>query len=537
MKKHILLSILVLIMALGSCKTSLEVNDPQTLSLSVEGSLLMLGTGEKAEVTVKTDSPEWSFLGGADWLDISKEDNRLVLTALPNLTVSKRSVQLIIMAGEISQSLWVEQDSGAAQGGTKQSEITVDQWEDLRILTVDIPYSEWDILCSASGWITHVVNPRKRELRINVSENKSTKDRTAVFYISTKSGEGNYKIKLTQRGAMSYILPYPGFNETEVEVRAFEDARRSLLIGKPSGTDSPMFGGNANVWTFETQSKTFGQIQYIIEPDERLYRAAIVWANDPMLFRRDRELDNAVEFLQQHGFVLRRNTTYYSEKLECTALIGMNEQGSFIMYTFEPKQPAPADTFESFPWGILEQKEWRTYREDAIDEWETQHGGKQVFREEKRDEISLAYASDDLGGHLRIYTILTNEDDPRPLTDVIHVYTDTSRVYYKVKGAIMLTREFAQLARSVGFVFRSYVESRIFMYEHPNRGLYMGVYRILEKDPNNADTMLEYAKMEFLPIYNTDSNPQTFVDQMQEMKRQERREAFIAKAVAQMSEK
>ena len=75
------------------------------------------------------------------------------------------------------------------------------------------------------------------------------------------------------------------------------------------------------------------------------------------------------------------------------------------------------------------------------------------------------------------------------------------------------------------------------MYEHPNRGLYMGVYRILEKDPNNADTMLEYAKMEFLPIYNTDSNPQTFVDQMQEMKRQERREAFIAKAVAQMSEK
>ena len=75
------------------------------------------------------------------------------------------------------------------------------------------------------------------------------------------------------------------------------------------------------------------------------------------------------------------------------------------------------------------------------------------------------------------------------------------------------------------------------MYEHPDRGLYMGVYRFLEEDPSASDVLLEYAKMEFLPIYSNGNVPQTAVEQMFEMKRQERRDAFVAKAISRMSDK
>ena len=211
MKKYILFPILVLVMTLASCKTSLEVNDPDTLSLSIEGTLLMPNTGNKIEVSVETDSPEWSFLGGADWLAVSRDGNRLVLTASPNYTLSKRSTPIVVMAGEISRNLMVEQEGGEGQGTSKKNEVTVDQWEDLLILTVETPDPEWSVISSASGWVDHTVNPRKRELRISISENKDVEERTVTFYIRTKSGEGDYEVKVTQRGAMYFVLPYPGF--------------------------------------------------------------------------------------------------------------------------------------------------------------------------------------------------------------------------------------------------------------------------------------------------------------------------------------
>lgn len=531
MKKYILLPILVLVMTLASCKTSLEVNDPDTLSLSVEGTVLVPSTGKEINVDVNTDKADWSYLGGADWVKISKGDSRLTLSVTPNKTSSKRSIPIVIMAGESSQSFSIEQDGGDGAVTSDKSEITVDQWEDQITISVESNDSEWEVVCSASDWLTYTTNPRKRELRVNISENKDVKERVAVFYIHTKAGEGNYEVKLTQNGALYYILPYPGFNETETEVKAFEDGRRSVLIGKPSGGTNPLFGGNSNVWTYQTKSKAFGQIQYIIEPDERLYRSAIVWASDPMFFRRDREIDNTIEFLLKNGFTLRRNTTYYSEKLECTAMLGMTNEGSFIMYTFEPKQPAPAPTFGKFPWGILDEPRWRNYTRQDIEAWEKANGGTFVMETNDGEEVALAYSSKEHGGMIRVYKVSLEEDEVRPLKNVIHVFSDTSRVYYKVKGAVMLTQEFAQLSRSVGFVFRSYIESRIFMYEHINRGLYMGVYRFLEEDTEDPNVFLEYAKMELLPISNGD-RPQTAVEQMFEAKRQDKMEAFVSEALS-----
>lgn len=536
MKKYILLPVYLLIVALTSCKTSLEINDTEALSLSVEGTVLVPSTGKEINVDVNTDKSDWSYLGGADWVKISKGDSRLTLSVTPNKTSSKRSIPIVIMAGESSQSFSIEQDGGDGAVTSDKSEITVDQWEDQITISVESNDSEWEVVCSASDWLTYTSNPRKRELRVNISENKDVKERVAVFYIHTKTGEGNYEVKLTQNGALYYILPYPGFNETETEVKAFEDGRRSVLIGKPSGGTNPLFGGNSNVWTYQTKSKAFGQIQYIIEPDERLYRAAIVWASDPMFFRRDREIDNTIEFLLKNGFTLRRNTTYYSEKLECTALLGMTNEGSFIMYTFEPKQPAPAATFDKFPWGLLDTPRWRDYTRADIEAWEKAHGGTFLMETNDGEEIALAYSAKEYGGMIRIYKLSLDEDDVRPLKNTLYVFTDTSRVYYKVKGAVMLTKEFAQLARSEGFVFRSYIESVIFMYENVNRGLYMGVYRFLEEDPQDPSVLLEYAKMEFLPISSSD-RPQTAVEQMQDMKRREKTDAFISAALSRMSHK
>lgn len=533
MKKNILLSLSLLVFALVSCKKSLEINDLNTLSLSIDGTVAIPAGGQDLAVTVTTDLTEWSYLGSADWIKVSKEDKRLNISVKANTSSVKRSLPIVVMAGKVSQSFVIEQE-GSAVTVSDSKDITVAQWNDQISILVQSDDPNWEVICSASSWLSYTSNPRKREISVILSENKDINERIATFYIRTKSGKGNYEIKLTQSGAMFYLLPYPGFSETEREVKAFEDARRSLLIGKPSGGTSPLFGGNSNVWTFETQSKAFGQIQYIIEPDERQYRSAILWANDPMFFRRDREIDNTIEFLQKNGFVLRRNTTYYNEDLECSAMLGMTNEGSFIMYTFEPKQPAPAKTFEKFPWGILEEPRWRNYNREDVEEWEKNHGGKFVLEEYDDDEIALAYASDELDGMIRIYKI-SDVDEVRPLVDVIHVFSNTSRIYYKVKGAIMLTREFAELARQEGFVFRSYIDSTIFMYENTQRSIYLGVYKFLEEDPEDPSIYLEYAKMEFLPIYNNDKPDLSYIEHAP-LKRKSESDPLISKVLSRINQ-
>lgn len=496
--KTYILSLLVLFAWLYSgCKTAPDLPQAETLELSIGDHIQMKQEGESIQVEIKTSEAQWSYLGGSNWLKLSKSGGRLVLTSLANETLQKRRASVVVRAGQISRTLEVEQLGRAQLLELSQQAYEVDQWGQEITFIMEYNLQDLEVISSASEWIKYEINSKKKEFRIIVAENKAYAERSATLYLRDIYGNGDAKISIKQEGAMYYVLPYGGFNETEEEVKEFEAQRRSILIGKPSGIANPLIGGNANLWTFETKSKAFNVIQYVIEPDERRYRNAIAWATDPRLFARDKEFDNAVAFLLKEGFVLRRNSTYYSEKHECQALVAMSNEGSFIMYTFEPKQPKAMPTFKQFPWGVLRDKSWRDYDRDRVEAWEAEHGGHLVLEEEQDDKLSLVFASDDFGGMLRIYSI-NEHSDVHPLVGVLHVFTKTDQVYYHERGATVLTKEFSTLARGEKFEFSQYLDARIFLFEHKDRTLYMGAYRSEVEDPEHKDQQITVAKLEFL---------------------------------------
>lgn len=497
MKTYILSLVCLLSWTFVSCKPSIEIAQVQSLELSVQEQVQMKQEGEEVEVQVRTTETDWSFLGGGSWLKLSKSGNKLILKGATNEELQKRKASVIVRAGELSRTIEVEQLGKAQILESGQKTYEVDQWAREITFIVDNNLEDLEVISSVSDWVKYELNPKKKEFRIIVEENKSYDERTATLYLRDADGNGDSKITIKQEGAMYYVLPYGGFNQTEEEVKAFENQRRSVLIGKPSGLANSLIGGNANLWTFETKSKAFNVIQYVIEPDERRYRNAIAWATDPRLFARDREFDKAVAFLLKEGFVPRRNSTYYSEKHECQALVAMSNEGSFIMYTFEPKQTKEMATFGQFPWGVLQDKEWRDYDRERVEAWEKANGGRLVLEEEDDGGISLVFASDEFGGMLRIYSI-NERNDVRPLVGVQHVFTKTDQVYYYDRGATVLTNEFATLARKEKFEFSRYLDARIFLFEHKDRTLYMGVYRSEVEDPQNKDQQIIVAKLEFL---------------------------------------
>ncbi|MDO4692750.1 MAG: hypothetical protein Q4A64_07745 [Porphyromonadaceae bacterium] len=497
MKRYSIYLYLLCGLLLVACQSSIDIPSVDRLELSVPEHIIISQEGQSLEVVVSTNQSDWSYVGGSAWLNVSKQGDKLLLQGGSNASLQKRQAKVVIRAGQLARILEIEQMGKAQILSSGASTYEFDQWGKEISFIVEGNLNELEVINSSSEWVKYEVNPRKKEFRIVVLENKAYEERQATLYLGDVNGHEEAKIIIKQKGAMYHLLPYGGFNQTEEEVKAFELARRSVLTGKPTGVANPLIGGNTNIWTFETQSKAFNIIQYIIEPDERLYRSAIIWATDPRLFTREKEQEKVIEFLLKEGFELRRNSTYYSKKHECQALVGMSAEGSFIMYTFEPQQSKPYNTFAQFPWGVVADQEWRSYDDDKVRQWEEAHGGSFVMERDNNELRTVVYSTTELGGHLRVY-VFNDDNYQRPLESVQEVFTDINQILFYERGATVLTKEFLGLARQEQFDFDRYLDAHIFLFQHKARSLYMGAYRTLVQDLDDPSKEFIVAKLEFM---------------------------------------
>lgn len=497
MKQYILYIGIAFHLVLFGCKPTVEINEVDNLEVSVKEYLQIGSEAQSYEIEVKTNQVDWSYLGGSDWLKLTKEGNKLILIGEENKSLHKRQTSIVVRAGQLARSIEVTQLGSAELLSQGEVSYQVDHWEKEFAFVLDGNLGELEVINSSSEWVRYELNPKKREFRIVVGENKAYEDRRATLYLRDLEGNGDAKIIIQQKGAMYHLLPYGGFNQTEEEVKAFELSRRSILTGKPTGVANPLIGGNTNIWTFETQSKAFNVIQYVIEPDERRYRSAIIWATDPRLFAREKEQEKVVDFLLKEGFELRRNSTYYSRKHECQALVGVSSEGSFIMYTFEPQQPKPQETFAQFPWGVIADEQWRSYDEDKVRLWEEAHGGSYVVEQDNNELRTVIYSTTELGGYLRAYTFNDNNLQ-QPLENVQHIFSSIEPIFFYERGATVLTREFLGLAKQEQLEFDRYLDAHIFLFQHKARSLYVGAYRSLVEDIDDETKKVIVAKLEFM---------------------------------------
>lgn len=497
MKKYSLYIWLAFSLMLVSCKSAIEIQEVETLELSVQNRVELLQEGQSLEVEVSTNQADWSYVGGSAWLALSKAGNKLILMGEANESLHKRNATVVVRAGELARTIEVVQLGKGQILSSGEQTYEFDQWGKEIAFIIESNLNELEVINSSSEWVKYEVNHKKKEFRIVVGENKAYEPRVAELYLRDTEGNGDSKIVIRQQGAMYHLLPYGGFNKTEDDVKAFELSRRSVLIGKPTGVANPLIGGNTNIWTYETQSKAFNIIQYIVEPDERRYRSAIIWATDPRLFTQEKEQEKVIEFLLREGFELRRNSTYYSKKHECQALVGVSAEGSFIMYTFEPLQPEPFDTFGQFPWGVVADEQWRGYDDDKVRLWEEAHGGTFVMEKDNNELRTVVYSTTELGGYLRVY-VFNDNNYQSPLESVQQVFTDINKILFYERGAAVLTREFLALARGEQFEFDRYLDAHIFLFQHKARSLYMGAYRTLVQDLDDETKEFIVAKLEFM---------------------------------------
>lgn len=498
MKRYRLYALYIgLSLLLGACRSTIDVPAIEQLELSSESVVLMSQEGQSIEIEVNTNQDNWSCFGGSAWLKCSKQGSKLIIEGSSNESLHKRSAKVVVRAGKLSKSLDIVQSGKAQLLSSGESSFELDQWGKELTFVMEGKLSEVEVINTSTDWVKYELNQQKREFRIVVSENKSYDERQAILYLRDSEGNGDARIIVKQQGAMYHLLPYTGFNQTEEEVKAFELERRSTLTGKPTGVANPLIGGNTNIWTFETQSKAFNVIQYVIEPDERLYRSAIIWATDPRLFAQEKEQEKVIEFLLREGFELRRNSTYYSKKHECQALVGVSAEGSFIMYTFEPQQPKALKTFDQFPWGVVADPQWRSYDEDRVRQWEEAHGGTYVTERDNNELRTVIYSSPDLGGHLRIY-VFNDNNLYQPLESLQQVFTNIDPILFYERGATVLTREFLALARQEQFEFDRYLDAQVFLFQHKARSLYLGAYRTLVQDLDDETKEFIVAKLELM---------------------------------------
>ncbi|MDO4707419.1 MAG: BACON domain-containing protein [Porphyromonadaceae bacterium] len=497
MKKYSLYICLAWSLVLASCKSALEISEVESLELSVEEQIQIRQEGQSLEVGVSTNLADWSYLGGSPWLNLSKSGNNLILKGEVNESLHKRQATVVVRAGQLARTINVVQMGKGQILDAGEQTYQFDQWGKEIAFVLESDLNDLEVINSSSEWVKYEMNHKKKEFRIVVAENKAYEPRRATLYLRDTEGNGNSKIVIEQQGAMYHLLPYGGFNQTEDEIKAFELDRRSILIGKPTGVANPLIGGNTNIWTYETQSKAFNVIQYIVEPDERRYRSAIIWATDPRLFTQEKEQEKVIEFLLREGFELRRNSTYYSKKHECQALVGVSAEGSFIMYTFEPIQPKPLATFAKFPWGIVADEQWRSYDDDKVRLWEEAHGGTYVMEKDNNELRTVVYSTEEYGGHLRVY-VFNDNNYQNPLESVQQVFTDINPILFYERGASVLTREFLELARGEQFEFDRYLDAYIFLFQHKARSLYLGAYRTLVQDLDDETKEFIVAKLEFM---------------------------------------
>lgn len=505
MKKYTTLLFYVLLLSfITSCQKASEFEHLDELNQVIPKNILLDAEASTQTFEISKTNDGWSFLGGNDWLNVSKDKNKLILSVKQNTNKEARTATVIVNSKLQSQSINVEQKGVGVVFSAEQKDIHLEQWGEELFIGIDSNVKDWDVICTTSKWLEFDVNTNKKELHIVVKENFDREERVASFFVQTKTGDGDYEIKLSQKGALFHVLPYMGFNETGKEVTDFEKNRKSKLLEEPSGGSSSLAGNtNTNTWIFETVSKAFNRIDYIIEEDARRYRGAMVWAADPMAFVRNNGamVDDVEKFLKSAGFQERSRNVFYNKEYECVAIISLTEAGSHIRYIFEPQQPAPSPTFDIYPWGILEKTNWRTLTREQINEWEIAHNGKYVTEEAngEAEEITIGYSSNDNGGMIRFYTLSTAEENKGyPLTDVGHVFLDTDKVYFEVKGTVLPTKEFRDLALSAGFVWYGVIGSNVYTFTHSKKQLFMGAYQLLDTDPNDENKILKFAKIDYL---------------------------------------
>lgn len=460
----------LLTMGLSGCTRDILLDEENSVELSLSQSeVILLGNKTtKTEVEVITKS-SWICFSSADWLECTKSENKMLLTAEANTTGCERTTTVIITAGLTTKQVVVKQ-SASGVISTDKREFEVEQWGDTFVIPVYADSKDWEVI-SSEDWITVRPNVIKGEIQVTVAETVERPDRSANILVRDVNTGNNFAVKITQKGIMFIILPYLEFGSDIEPLMNFERARKSTVIGMPGDNSGPSGEVNKDMWKFATKSKLFTRMEYRFVNDKMTQAYAYA---DP--YKLDEVYDEFVDYLAGLGFVPEdeKRFKFVSKKMEMRAELGLGSNNEiYVLYTYLPNQPEAYPTYEQFPYRISAVQNWTDYDKDKIYEWETAHGGVTTKKDGTVSALktrTIYYTSDDpLAPEKTTYTLRPSSEDKtkEKITGLSFKFreSDTNKFVWEKDGIYYLTDEFISLCKKSKMRYRGKLGSS-YIFSH-----------------------------------------------------------------------
>ncbi len=363
---YVLLSMALLLVGLSACET--ENKQPIEARFKVSLTNILFNKDGGSEVITVSGVNQWNYISniGEDaWLSLSKEGDKLTLTATNNPSGQERKAEVLITSRFGTQKVYVVQSASDMVLNFSESELVFSHKAEEKIVQVATNSNTWafePLTEDVKSWLTIVATPGAKTIILKVAENKTYEVRTATLIAKGQNGE-KVGLKVTQNGVAKYILPYEpqDKNYKDIDLITFEQNRGSILQGYQEAKWDYVYKEEVpGVAQFLTTSDYMPIIAYKRDLGELKYTMAqsILYINDDV---EQVELKEYDAFLKENGYIKEDAEStellwyYVNEKRAMLAEIHIQQGGAIV--AFAPLYPQ-TEAYPTFPKVPTDREGW-----------------------------------------------------------------------------------------------------------------------------------------------------------------------------------
>lgn len=438
-------------------ENGLEISTPK------EGLAFEWNATDAYDLKVVSNNSQWEFICQAEWLQIDRQIDRLIITPTANNGLEERRTQITIVAGNDTKTVDVVQKARGVYFDSGTAEYKVPHWASTEMLYVKSNVDNWTAETQAD-WLTVVASPHLKQLQVTIAANRAPAERTAEIAIkSTATGETIQVLNFKQDAVVEYLLPFFHFGENSrySDIEALEVARRSEIVLLPTRaasttqTDQPYY-------EFRTQSDLFPRVKY----QPKGFGNTFIFKT--VLVARDKEVFEAQaykDFLAKEGFVVTSHTNraagsqivYVNTAKKIKAVqIALGATNELVFFPALDNIPNHATIGQVY--GLEQASMYGTATPEDVQAWELTQGGKRdelwcnALTTQLKQTIELYHHRDPLFTKWYFFKPDANDGNKEKIDEVRYMMTNFQYGFYRYGDMLYVNPNFDRLLRDNGFV-------------------------------------------------------------------------------------
>lgn len=444
------------------------------------------------QLSVSTNAPGWDYICQAEWLEVERAIDRLILTPEPNNGLTPRQTQLMVVSGGETRTILIRQLARGVYLDAGQTEWQIPYWSDSQMIYVESGVDDWQAESNAE-WLTAVAHPYEQRLEVSFEENATGQERVGEVTITRRGSDDEItRLLFTQAPVTDYFLPVLAFGPESrfSDIEPVESARNHELVMMPRPATSDLETDQL-YYEFVTDSEVFPRVKY--QPTgmgDSFFFKAVLSARDESVFDRP----EYQSFMEELGFVVTTakvskstgsQMVYTNEELRVKALQVVTGSTAELIFVPMPDDIPSAPTIDRL-YGLEMADFFGNYTAEEVMKYEESAGGG------KRDSVWSAALTELLKQQIELYHtedpfftrwyFFYDYGDPEHLRvdEIRFMMTHFEMGYYKYGDLCFVNPAFDKLLRANGFVpneaFRD-VHNNYNVYDNAEKNLRIVIYK------------------------------------------------------------